>query len=138
MKNKKVYRNHNDELIAGVCSGLAEYFEIDATLVRVIFVALGIGGGGGVLIYLILWLVIPRKDKIKIEKEIEGKAKIIAKEIKKEVKTEKRPGDFFGVILVMIGGILLIEKIAPRFSDRDYFWPIILITLGFYLIFRKG
>ena len=74
MKNKKVYRNQDDELVAGVCSGLAEYFEIDATLIRIIFIVLGISGGSGILIYLILWLLIPRKDKIKIEKEIEGKA----------------------------------------------------------------
>ena len=137
MKNNKVYRNQDDELVAGVCSGLAEYFEIDATLIRIIFIVLGISGGSGILIYLILWLLIPRKDKIKIEKEIEGKAEIIAKKIKKEVKTEKRSGNFFGMILVIIGGALLIEEVAPKFINWDYFWPVTLMTLGFYLIFRK-
>ncbi|HNZ84516.1 MAG TPA: PspC domain-containing protein, partial [Candidatus Woesebacteria bacterium] len=59
MKNKKIYRNQTNELVAGVCSGLADYFEVDATLVRIVFVVLGIGGGSGVLIYLVLWFVIP-------------------------------------------------------------------------------
>lgn len=146
MKNKKIYRNQTNELVAGVCSGLADYFEIDATLVRIIFVVLGIGGGSGVLIYLVLWFVIPRENEVNmgkeeqlenVGKEIEGKVKIAAKEIKKEVKTEKRSGDFLGMVLVILGGVLLVEKIAPRFIDWDYFWPMILIVLGAYLIFRK-
>ena len=63
MKNKKIYRKTDDCIIAGVCAGLADYFEIDETLVRVIFVLLFIGGGSGLLIYLILWLVIPKEGK---------------------------------------------------------------------------
>ena len=55
----------------------------------------------------------------------------------KEVKTEKRSGNFFGMILVIIGGALLIEEVAPKFINWDYFWPVTLMTLGFYLIFRK-
>ena len=92
MKNKKIYRNQTNELVAGVCSGLADYFEVDATLVRIVFVVLGIGGGSGVLIYLVLWFVIPRENEVNmgkeeqlenVGKEIEGKVKIAAKEIKK-------------------------------------------------------
>ena len=144
MKNKKIYRNQTNELVAGVCSGLADYFEIDATLVRIIFVVLGIGGGSGVLIYLVLWFVIPANEVVekgerleKVGKEIEGKVKTVAKEIKKEVKTEKRSGDFLGMVLVILGGVLLVEKIAPRFINWEYFWPIMMVVLGGYLIFRK-
>ena len=49
----------NDRKIAGVCGGLAEYFNTDATLVRLIFVVLIMLGGSGVIIYLIAWIIMP-------------------------------------------------------------------------------
>jgi phage shock protein C len=49
----------NDRKIAGVCGGLAEYFNTDATLVRLIFVVLIMLGGIGVIIYLIAWIIMP-------------------------------------------------------------------------------
>lgn len=56
---KKLYRSQNERMIGGVCGGLAEYFEIDPTLVRLIFVLLALAGGNGVLIYIIMLLIIP-------------------------------------------------------------------------------
>ncbi|HRF28454.1 MAG TPA: PspC domain-containing protein [Candidatus Saccharibacteria bacterium] len=57
---KKLYRSTTDKKIAGVCGGIAEYFDIDPTIVRIIFVALLLPGGlPGLLPYLILWVVVP-------------------------------------------------------------------------------
>lgn len=61
MEPKKLYRNQNDTVIAGVCSGLAEYFDIDPVLSRIVFVLLALFGGGGVLVYVILWIILPKK-----------------------------------------------------------------------------
>jgi len=60
-KNKKLTRQINDKIIAGICSGLAEYFEIDTVIIRIIFVVVLILGtlGWGILAYLILWIIIP-------------------------------------------------------------------------------
>lgn len=153
MKNKKIYRKTDDCIIAGVCAGLADYFEIDETLVRVIFVLLFIGGGSGLLIYLILWLVIPKegKENKKVDwqenvkeftEDVGKKAKTVAKEIKKEIKVEKvnpekNRGSFLGLFLLLWGGILLVDKIAPTLIEWDYVWPGILIILGGYLLLRK-
>jgi phage shock protein C len=57
--NKKLYRSRNDQMIAGVCGGLAEYFDIDPSIMRLIFVLLALAFGHGILIYLILLLVMP-------------------------------------------------------------------------------
>lgn len=46
-------------MIAGVCGGLSEYFEVDPTLVRLLFIALLVMGGTAIFLYLIMWLVIP-------------------------------------------------------------------------------
>lgn len=58
---KKLYRSTSDKKIGGVCAGLADYFGIDATIIRIIFVILLLPGGvPGIVPYLILWLVIPQ------------------------------------------------------------------------------
>lgn len=62
---KKLYRSTKDRKIAGVCGGLGEYFKIDPTIIRVVFIILLLPGGfPGLLPYLILWFVIPPQPSI--------------------------------------------------------------------------
>lgn len=56
---KKLYLSNTDKKIAGVCGGLAEYFEVDSTLVRIIFLIMLFCVGGGLLAYLIIWIAAP-------------------------------------------------------------------------------
>ena len=58
---RKLYRSRNNRQLAGVCGGLAEYFNIDATLIRVLFVAFAVLGGPGLVAYLVLWIVVPEQ-----------------------------------------------------------------------------
>lgn len=59
---KRVYRaSKNDSVIAGVCAGIANYFSIDPVIVRLLFVLITLGYGAGIIVYLIAWLIIPRK-----------------------------------------------------------------------------
>jgi phage shock protein C len=58
---KRLYRLHDGRVVAGVCAGLAAYFNVDPTLVRLAFALLTIFGGAGVLIYLVAWIVIPEE-----------------------------------------------------------------------------
>ncbi len=62
---KKLYRSRTDKKIAGVCGGLAEYFNIDATILRIIFIVLLLPGGfPGFIPYVILWIFVPVKPPI--------------------------------------------------------------------------
>ena len=62
---KKLYRSTSDKKIAGICGGLGEYFNIDATIIRIIFVVLLLPGGfPGLIPYLILWIVIPTRPSV--------------------------------------------------------------------------
>jgi phage shock protein PspC (stress-responsive transcriptional regulator) len=61
----RLYRSESDRIIGGVCGGLAEYFDIDPSIVRLIAIALFLGAGTGLLAYLIAWLVIPRESEVK-------------------------------------------------------------------------
>lgn len=58
---KKLQRSSTDKVIAGVCGGLGKYFDIDPVIFRVAFVALFLLAGNGILVYLILWLIMPEE-----------------------------------------------------------------------------
>ncbi|WP_432401377.1 PspC domain-containing protein [Wukongibacter sp. M2B1] len=63
MENKKrLYRSSTDVKIAGVCGGIAEYFDIDPTLVRLGWVIFTLMGGAGIIGYFVAWLVMPTRD----------------------------------------------------------------------------
>jgi phage shock protein C len=57
--SKRLYRSRKNQVIGGVAAGVAEYFDIDPTIVRIAWALLGMAWGSGILIYLICWLVIP-------------------------------------------------------------------------------
>jgi phage shock protein C len=62
-KTRRLYRSRTDHKLAGVCGGLAQYFNTDATLMRVLFVVLALLGGPGLVIYLVLWIVVPEEPE---------------------------------------------------------------------------
>ncbi|MCK4927390.1 MAG: PspC domain-containing protein [Candidatus Aenigmarchaeota archaeon] len=62
-KVKKLYRSKKDRMLAGVCGGIGEYFGIDSTLVRILWVLLTLGGGAGLILYIICAIVIPEKTR---------------------------------------------------------------------------
>jgi phage shock protein C len=157
--DKKLHRSQNDKIIAGISGGIGEYFEVDPTIVRLIFVLITVLGGSGVLLYLILWVLIPKdpegkmvidKNRMKeVAEEIKDKAESFGKGIKEEFEKEetvkpeeksRKSGGLFGWILVIAGILFLINVFYP-ISFRYFafrFWPVGLILLGFILIFRSG
>lgn len=56
---KRLYRSRSEKVIAGVCGGFAKYLNVDPIIPRLVLVALFLGVGAGLLIYLICWIVIP-------------------------------------------------------------------------------
>ena len=64
---KRLYRSRKDRMIAGVCGGLGDYFNIDPTLVRLLVVILALAGGPGLLAYIILAIVVPEEPLVSTE-----------------------------------------------------------------------
>lgn len=60
--DKKLRRSQSDRKVAGVCGGIAEYFSVDSTLVRLGWVLFLFAGGSGVLAYIIAWIVMPEGE----------------------------------------------------------------------------
>jgi phage shock protein C len=144
-KTKKLYRSESDRMLAGVAGGLADYFEIDSTIVRLIFITLSLIGGSGLLAYFILWVVVPSKSSAKKTdtdtvseniNEIKEKAKSLTKHT--SVKNSSSPS-LVGLIFIIIGIYFLLNNfgINLRFIRTDLLWPVIFIILGLSIITRK-
>ncbi len=69
---RRMYRDSDNRVFGGVCSGLAAYWNMDPTIMRVIFVVLVLIGGSGVLIYLILWIIMPEAQTTAQKLEMRG------------------------------------------------------------------
>ncbi len=117
---KKLYRDSDNMMVSGVCSGLAAYFGIDTTLIRVIFfVSIFFTGGFTILLYIILWIVMPLAisvpEKMEMRGEpltianIEEKAKDYAVAPKRRSRFWRFVGVVFAIIFIMflLGGTLL-------------------------------
>jgi phage shock protein C len=62
-QTRKLYRSRTDRKLAGVCGGLAQYFNLDATLIRVLFIVLAVLGGSGLVLYLAMWIIVPNEPQ---------------------------------------------------------------------------
>jgi phage shock protein C len=62
-EQKRLYRSQDDRMIAGVCAGLAEYMDVDPTLVRLAMVLFTLVGGSGFLVYVIAWIIMPERPE---------------------------------------------------------------------------
>ena len=83
----RIYRDPDHRIIGGVCSGMGAYWNIDPVIVRVLFVALALAGGMGVLVYLILYIVIPEAKTTAQKIEMKGEP-VNIHNIKESVKKE--------------------------------------------------
>lgn len=143
---KRLTRSTNNKIIAGVCGGLGDYFNVDPMIVRILFVALTIWGGSGVLLYIILWLVVPeagqealptqqRMDQV--GHDMQTKVQDAAKNIQGR-QSAKSLTVIIGAILVVLGLSSIIQIYVPWPLFRwEIFWPIIIIALGLSLIIKR-
>lgn len=158
--DKKLYRSRQDQIIGGVCGGIAEYFGIDATLVRLAFVLFALIEGAGVIAYIIAWIIVPERpreddrrykedvydvDYKKEDEEGEYKAEENSSETNDTEKKSNKPNKehnpeqrkrVLGLILVALGIFFILDNWIPGFYWRR-FWPVILIVLGVVLIYRE-
>lgn len=140
-ERRVVYRRPNEGKIAGVCAGLAEYFDIDVTLVRLMFVFATLATGGfGVFAYLVLAIVLPVEGEDKVAavdtKTVGEHIQKLSEEMKDNNSTE-RLRNYFGISLVVIGVWLALSRIWPGWIILrwDYIWPVMLIVIGLWVLF---
>jgi phage shock protein PspC (stress-responsive transcriptional regulator) len=137
-------------MIAGVCGGLAKYFSVDATIVRLVFLLLLFLGGSGFLLYLILWIITP--DDLRTGTSTQETVQTNTQELAQTARdfgqsagqavgsssgdvaqTAARNGPLiFAVILIGLGVWFLVQNLLH--IDLGQFWPVILIVIGLALL----
>ena len=128
---KKFQRDTQHKVIGGVCAGLANYFDIDATLLRLLLAFLILFAGTGFWLYIILWIVMPAG---RIEPSSDG-VETFVPETTQEPKNN-RGSMIVGLTLIGLGALGLLHRFVPEFNWQMV-WPIALIVLGLVLILPK-
>lgn len=139
----RLERSRTDRVIGGVCGGLAEYLDIDATIVRVAMVILGTGGIG-ILIYFVLLVLMPNPGEAApfvgggaaYAAGSQATTPAPARVIDPAAADRRRSG--LGLLLLTIGVVFLMGNLgAFRFIDWRVIWPFVLIALGVYFIAQR-
>ena len=63
-ETRKLYRSRTNRQLAGVCGGLAAYFNVDPILMRVLFILLGLLGAAGIILYIVMWIIVPEEPPV--------------------------------------------------------------------------
>lgn len=154
MKNK-LYRSKKDCVIGGVCGGIAEYFDVDPTLVRLLAILIFFFGGSGIIAYIIGWIIIPQnpngntEDNSENKREIEGKIKKgtdkANKKAEENLQEERSKGNsernrniILGIILIIAGLIFMGSTFFSWITWIAWgtFWPVIIIVVGLVIMIR--
>jgi len=152
---KRLYRSQSDRMIWGVCGGLAKYFDIDPTIVRVIAVLTIFLGSFGIWAYIILAIVVPLegskttepkeaiKENVEEMKETAGE---LGREIRSTLEGEEGESEevakvrhhhrnLFGIILVVVGILFLLGSFDLFWWFHwGNLWPLILVAIGVLII----
>lgn len=122
---RRLFRSQTDRFISGVCGGIADYFQIDGNIVRIIFIILAFIGGIGIILYIAGLIILPENPN------------------EQTTKTNKVSNSLiFGFILIAVGGFLLLRQfgVFPYFRIFDFslvtIWGLILIGIGIVLLFQ--
>jgi phage shock protein C len=122
---RTLHRNLNNRVVAGVCSGLADYFAIDPILVRLAFVVIAFAGGASILAYIVLWIVMPPG---------EGYAATTTTDF----GPAAQGGIWVGGILVVVGLLFLVGNTGIFWWwNWSFFWPLMLVALGVLILSRR-
>jgi phage shock protein C len=144
---RRLFRSRSNYMLGGVCGGLGIYLGIDPSLVRLFFILLTVAGAAGVPIYIILWIVLPREDKLTeppvalTGDEFGRRARLMGDEMRDSFTGPNPKGRMWvGIALLVIGGILLLREVLPQlfyWLNTGTIWAVLLILGGVFLLLRS-
>lgn len=138
--NPRLVRSENEQMIAGVCGGLAQYLGVDPVLVRLAFLLLIPAGGIGVPLYFILMIIMPSESDVDmskseiVEKNIEGLGDTISSSVERSRQHPNGPV-IAAALLIIMGIYFLLENFG--LISGSIIWPLALILLGIFLLVRR-
>ena len=158
---KRLCRSSTDAVISGVCGGLAEYLGFDSVLVRLAFIFFAVFNGFGVVLYVVLWLVLPEEERVGQPPEVvirdnisdlRAKAEQLGDEIRATVDgaragaprgeeigddVRRRRALFASYVLIGAGVLILLRNVGVfRWLHLGDMWPLLIVGPGVYLLVR--
>ncbi len=135
MANNRFYRDSKNKVLGGVCSGLANYFNLDVALLRVLFVIALLFASFGFWLYIILWVVIPIDGQQTGGRETEQRSEPVSEVV--PTSASKSTSLIAGIAVMLIGVIFLINNFIP-ISWVWKLWPLILVAIGVVMIVKAS
>jgi len=149
--NRRLYRCRQNRLIAGVASGIAEYFDVDPTLVRVLWILSIFFGGLGLFAYVVMAIIMPLEpEEIPVANasstdpttEATGTPVPAPSGWHSTPATHRHPSrdngrlvTFVGIALMLFGALALVETLLPDLADGGRFiWPAFILGIGVLLV----
>jgi phage shock protein PspC (stress-responsive transcriptional regulator) len=124
-------------MVAGVAGGIAEYFDIDPVIVRIIFVISLFGAAASIPAYIILWIIVPDESRLIRPVYNDSNETAEPQPYNPGQYKKKESGSYiFGIVMITLGIVLLIENIS-EFDVFGNFWPLTLVVVGLYLLFKN-
>lgn len=139
MNNQRLYRSQTNKVFAGVCGGLAEYFDVDPVVLRVLFVLMVLFGGTGIVLYIAAIFIVPKKPFVFGEPTVTTAAGSVP--VTPASTTNVR--NWFGIALVSVGVILLLANLDVfhffNFIEGafEFIFPVLLIIGGMAVIYYR-
>jgi len=127
-------RNPKNKIIAGVCSGLADNLNLDPTLVRLFFVLLAVFAFGGVIVYIVLWAILPEDNYVNANED--AAANTFENEPVYSSDQSGKAQLVIGITLISVGALFLIGGFIPQINVLD-FWPVGLIVIGILVLHQS-
>lgn len=141
-KNKRLYRSSKSKVFGGVAGGIAEYFDIDPIIIRILFLVIALAGGGGAIVYLIMWIAIPLEPFTPFtmnnsapyaDNATQTDSQTGSSDFTNTVTDSKRGGLIGGIILISIGLMFFAARVLPNINFHQL-WPLVLVVIGGILI----
>ena len=131
--NRRLYRCRNNRVLAGVAGGVAEFFDLDPTLVRVLWFLSIFFGGLGLLLYIGLAIITPLEPT---SAGADGEAVMEAEGHRHVPHGDGQWTTAFGLVLVVFGTLALVDRFLPALDVAHVFVPVIAIGVGAFLVTR--
>lgn len=135
---ERLYRSRTDRMIFGVAGGMGRHFNLDPSIVRLLWVLLVLAGGAGILLYIVAAIVIPEEPAGYVSPA--GASGIAGDGSGTTPPGGARPRDtgapiILGAALILLGGWFLVQRFVPAI-DGSLLWPVVLVGLG--VVFVMG
>lgn len=151
---RKLRRSNQVKVLSGVCGGIAEFFDIDVTIVRLAFLFATFFGGMGPVVYIALALLMPEKegytptnffdddkdtfsDNMGSYDSDKDFTHVMGDSTDYGSSNSKKSSTFLGVSLILLGAMLLLKQFIPNVNFIQLL-PILFVFIGLVIVFRSG